>query len=100
MSSHGKRSPYWEAVLMSAVILVAGYAEAAERAANGMGAVTERVTNAENIEYTVATLGEGQVFGEMALLTGEPRSANVKTITEVRAIEVRQQEFTELIRIN
>jgi hypothetical protein len=50
MRSHGKASPYWGAVLIFAAILVAGYTEAAERAANGMGAVTERATNAESIE--------------------------------------------------
>ena len=50
MSRHGKASPYWEAVLMFVMILVAGYTEAAERAANSVGAVTERATNAESIE--------------------------------------------------
>jgi DNA-binding NtrC family response regulator/ferredoxin len=64
---------------------------------SGRAAVT--LNNVEGLEYTIATLGPGEVFGEMALLTGEPRSANVRTVSEVKAVEVRQAAFGELIRI-
>jgi small-conductance mechanosensitive channel len=37
---------------------------------------------------TVATLNEGDFFGEMALFTGEPRTANVIAIEETEVLEI------------
>jgi small-conductance mechanosensitive channel/CRP-like cAMP-binding protein len=37
---------------------------------------------------TVATLGEGDFFGEMALFTGEPRSAHVVAAMETEVLEI------------
>ena len=37
---------------------------------------------------TVATLNEGDFFGEMALFTGEPRTANVVAIEETEVLEI------------
>ena len=37
---------------------------------------------------TVATLSEGAFFGEMALFTGEPRTANVVAIEETEVLEI------------
>jgi CRP-like cAMP-binding protein len=37
---------------------------------------------------TVATLGEGEVVGEMSLLTGAPRSATVTALSPVVAFEI------------
>lgn len=37
---------------------------------------------------TVATLSEGAFFGEMALFTGEPRTANVIAIEETEVLEI------------
>src|SRR5690349_18705852 len=51
------------------------------------GTVAVTLRNDEGIEYTLAVLEGGDVFGEMALMTGEPRSANVKTLTDVRLFE-------------
>jgi transcriptional regulator with AAA-type ATPase domain len=61
------------------------------------GTVAVTLRNDEGIEYTLTALGEGDVFGEMALMTGEPRSANVKTLTEVRLLELCQEAFFELV---
>jgi transcriptional regulator with AAA-type ATPase domain/polyferredoxin len=45
----------------------------------------------------VALLGPGDCFGEMALLTGEPRSATIRVLEESRLLAVRRGDFTELI---
>ncbi|MEJ2492671.1 MAG: sigma 54-interacting transcriptional regulator, partial [Desulfuromonadales bacterium] len=62
---------------------------------NGQVAVTQK--NDEGVEYTLATLEKGDIFGEMALMTGEPRSANVKTLTQTRLFELNQEAFFELV---
>ncbi|MFZ0927742.1 MAG: cyclic nucleotide-binding domain-containing protein [Syntrophobacteraceae bacterium] len=61
------------------------------------GSVAVTLINDDGIEYTLTTLGNGEVFGEMALLTGEPRSANVKAVTDVHLAELSQEAFLELI---
>src|SRR4029079_9279020 len=37
---------------------------------------------------TIATLNEGDFFGEMALFTGEPRTANVLALEETEVLEI------------
>jgi CRP-like cAMP-binding protein len=37
---------------------------------------------------TVATLNEGDFFGEMALFTGEPRTANILAVEETEVLEI------------
>ncbi|MCX5744559.1 MAG: cyclic nucleotide-binding domain-containing protein [Proteobacteria bacterium] len=44
----------------------------------------------------LATLGEGAVFGEMALLSAQPRSASVGCVTEVDLLEVGRQSLATL----
>ncbi|MEI6206096.1 MAG: sigma 54-interacting transcriptional regulator [Desulfuromonadales bacterium] len=61
------------------------------------GTVEVTLINDEGIEYTINTQTQGDNFGEMALMTGEPRSANVKAVTEVRLAELHQDVFFELI---
>jgi CRP-like cAMP-binding protein len=44
----------------------------------------------------LAELGAGDVFGEMALLTGSPRSATVTALSEVNLWSMSQNDFSEL----
>jgi len=46
----------------------------------------------------VAELGPGQFFGEMALLTGETRSATVIAATDLRCYRLDKRGFEELLR--
>jgi len=54
-------------------------------ATDGLGRQTE-----------LAQLGEGAVFGEMALLGAQPRSASVATVTEVDLFEVGRQSLASV----
>lgn len=45
----------------------------------------------------VATLADGQYVGEMALLTGEPRSASVIAVTDIRAFVLRKAVFRRVL---
>ncbi len=63
------------------------------------GEVDVTLTNDEGIEYTIAHLRQGDIVGEMALLTGEPRSANVNAHTDLRTIELDQDCFEQIVGI-
>ncbi len=49
---------------------------------------------------TVATLGEGDFFGEMALLTGEPRTANVVAAEETEVMEIGHAALKQIFDAN
>ncbi len=52
----------------------------------------------EGREQFVAQLGPKQIFGEMALLTGEARSADVIAAADCRCLVLRRDAVDELIR--
>jgi len=48
----------------------------------------------------VAVLNEGDFFGEMALFTGEPRTANVVALEETEVLEIGHESMKELFNTN
>jgi CRP-like cAMP-binding protein len=46
----------------------------------------------------IAVLGEGQAFGEMALLTGGPRTATIRAAETFQLLEIEKEHFERLIR--
>jgi CRP-like cAMP-binding protein len=46
----------------------------------------------------ISRMGPGECFGEMALLTGEPRSATIKALTAVDVLRLSKERFDELIK--
>jgi len=48
----------------------------------------------------IATLGPTEIFGEMALVTGEPRSASVVAKTEVRVWIIKKENFDRLLHFS
>jgi len=45
----------------------------------------------------LATIEPGGYFGEMSLMTGEPRSATVTALTEARLLEVGKEAFGRIL---
>ena len=65
------------------------------------GAVSIRVPDqADGLHNEVAQLGEGSVFGEMALLTGERRTADVIAVTDVTALEITREALQPILAGN
>jgi small-conductance mechanosensitive channel/CRP-like cAMP-binding protein len=46
----------------------------------------------------LAEIGRGVITGEMALMTGEPRNASVRAITDLEVIEMDREGFTRLFK--
>ena len=59
--------------------------------------VWKRVGSGEKV---LAELGEGEFFGEMALLMGMDRSATVEVIEDSKILVVTPQTFESLLRSN
>jgi len=55
----------------------------------------DRADDAETI--VLARLAEGQSFGEIAVLTGEPRTATVAALTDVELLKIAKEPFDELL---
>ncbi|MFZ0053166.1 MAG: MauE/DoxX family redox-associated membrane protein [Desulfobaccales bacterium] len=55
---------------------------------------------ADHIRTPLTELGVGAYFGEVALVTGQPRSASVESLEESRLIKVSKEEFDHLLDHN
>jgi small-conductance mechanosensitive channel/CRP-like cAMP-binding protein len=62
------------------------------------GAAEVRVSIDGNLSERLATLSEGDFFGEMGMMTGEPRSATVIALTDVDCYRVDKDSFDEILR--
>jgi CRP-like cAMP-binding protein len=51
-------------------------------------------------ERVLAFYGPGEFFGDMAVLTGGPRSASASASTDVRLLQLRKDEFDLLVTAN
>ena len=61
------------------------------------GEVTVGVEASEKEHVQLRRLQVGEYFGEMSLMTGEPRSATVTATTETRVFEVTRTSFREIL---
>jgi CRP-like cAMP-binding protein len=64
------------------------------------GGVEVRLPGSEGRTQHLAELKPGDFFGEMALLTGEPRNADVRAATEVETLEIRKPVLQQLLEDN
>ena len=46
----------------------------------------------------LATLGPGDVVGELSLIDGEPRSATVRALTDLEVLEISAEDLRRLLR--
>jgi CRP-like cAMP-binding protein len=63
------------------------------------GEVSVRV-EAAGSPHEIARLGPGDFFGEMSLMTGEPRRAAVVALGDVEAVRVDRESFREVLARN
>lgn len=61
------------------------------------GQVKVSIVSEDGREVILSILGQGNFFGEMALLDGNPRSANVTTMTDTELLMIRRADFLRLI---
>lgn len=64
----------------------------------GKGEVSVRVSVDGGDEREVATMGDGEVFGEMSLLTGEPRAASVYAVSDVECWRLDRDAFRKVLQ--
>ncbi len=57
-----------------------------------------RVSADGNLSERIATLHAGDFFGEMGMMTGEPRSATVLALTDVECYRVDKDAFHDILR--
>jgi len=67
--------------------------------------IIQRGTCAVRVEkegefHTVGRMAEGDIAGEMAILTGEPRSAHVDAETDMEILSITRMQFDRIARIH
>ena len=62
------------------------------------GEVKVVLTAEDGREAILASLKEGDFFGEMSLLDGEPRSATVRAVEDSRLLTIRREDFLAALR--
>jgi CRP-like cAMP-binding protein len=61
------------------------------------GSVKICMTTADGKEITLAMLGSGEFFGELALMDGEPRSSDAVTMEESQFLLLERAEFVQFV---
>jgi uncharacterized membrane protein len=62
------------------------------------GQIGITVWTEDNQEKILSTFGEGDFFGELALLDGSPRSAHAKALKKAHLYEMRREDFFHFIQ--
>ena len=61
------------------------------------GQVKVSLLHEDGREFIISLLGEGEFFGELSLLDGHPRSANVVATEETELIVLKRADFQDLV---
>jgi uncharacterized membrane protein len=62
------------------------------------GRVQVEVLDAGGAQVVVEDIGPGGFFGELSMLTNEPRSAGVKAVDDARTLSLDRDQFLEFLR--
>lgn len=81
-----------------AIVREGGPGDAAFLIISGLVAVRHR-DPASGVEFLLAELGPGQMFGEMALITGKPRGASVIAIEPTTCAVLEREDFERALRM-
>jgi len=65
--------------------------------ADTMYVIRSGATKIERAGHVVATLSQGSMFGEMALIDGSPRSATARAKTDCELAVIGQETFLYLV---
>lgn len=60
----------------------------------------EAIVTLTGVESELARIGPGGFFGEMSLLTGDPRSATVRTANDAELLEITADDFRQFVLAN
>ena len=58
--------------------------------------VVKALVAKNGVDVTVGQLTPGQFFGEMSMLTGEPRTATIEAASDLEVYEIRREHITEV----
>jgi CRP-like cAMP-binding protein len=64
----------------------------------GEGEVEVRLRREDGHDWLADTMGRGEIVGEMALITGGPRTATVRSVGETVIYEIGRQQYEPLLR--
>ena len=62
------------------------------------GEAEVRVAADGNVSERLATLGAGDFFGEMGMMTGEPRTATVIAVSDVECYRLDKEAFHDILQ--
>lgn len=62
-----------------------------------MFVILEGVAEVEKDGTLLGRLGPGDVIGELSLIDGQPRSADVRAVTDLKVLELAQDDFRSLV---
>lgn len=64
------------------------------------GKVSASVQGEDGREVILNYMGEGDYFGELSLIDGQPRSATVQTVTACEFVAISRSSFQDLLQTN
>src|SRR6188472_2812657 len=79
------------------IVREGGPGDAAYLVVSGLVAVRHKDPQS-GVEFVLAELGPGQMFGEMALITGKPRNASVVAINETSCAVLDRTDFERALK--
>jgi CRP-like cAMP-binding protein len=93
LAGHLKVAPFARGEAMTRQGAVAHWLYIIER-----GEAEVRFTGEDGLTKKVASLGDGDFFGEMGLMTGAPRTATVLARTDVKCYRLDKESFDEVLQ--